>query len=288
MKKMKLAKLKRILGGLGVVLIALVLGYAAIRPLHLRWGATAEEVSRVMPGDLNGVRWTRAITIEATPEQIWPWLVQWGQGRGGWYSYDWLENVLGFDIHTADRILPEYQKLAIGDEMFMADGFCPMNLTEIEPNRWLVWQAKDETGNKPVWTFILVLSPIDDSRTRLIVRESFDQDWLPPGPSLAFEIPDAVMEEKALHTVKDRAEGIVEPGWVTLYEIIVWLAALVMGVVAGVMFVRREDGKIFLAIGVVSVIVLLVLTFLFPPLWLRGILNLGLLAGLVWSARQSP
>lgn len=284
---MKHSKLKRIFGGLGIVLIALVLGYAAIRPLHLRWGATAEEVSRAMSGDLNGVRWTRAITIAAAPEEIWPWLVQWGQGRGGWYSYDWLENVLGFDIHTADRILPEYQTIALGDEMCMAANFCPMNLTEIELNRWLVWQAKDEDGNKPVWTFILALVPIDDTHTRLIVRESFDRDWLPPAAAIGLEIPDVVMEQKALNTVKKRAEGIVESGLTTPYEIIVWFAVLVIGLIAGVMFVQREDGKKVLAIGVASVIVLLVLTFLFPPLWLRGTLDLGLLAGLVWSVRKS-
>ncbi len=283
---MKRAKLERIFGGLGIVLVVLVLGYAAIRPLYLSWGATAEEVSRAMPDDLAGVRWTRAITIDATPEKIWPWLVQWGQGRGGWYSYDWLENVLGFDIHTADRILPEYQTIALGDKMCMAANFCPMNATVIEPNRWLAWQAQGDT-DKPVWTLILGLTPIDGTRTRLIVRESFDPGWLPPGPSLGFEIPDGVMEEKALNTVKNRAEGIVELGLTTPYEIIVWLAALVMGVIAGVMFVQHDGGKIFLALGVASMIVLLVLTFLFPPRWLRGVLDLGLLAGLVGSIRRS-
>lgn len=93
------ARLKRFFGGLGIVLLVLILGYLVIRPLHLRWGTTAEEVSRAMPGDLDGMRWTRAITVAATPEQIWPWLVQWGQGRGGWYSYDWLENLFGMQCH---------------------------------------------------------------------------------------------------------------------------------------------------------------------------------------------
>ena len=75
------AKLKRIFLGLGITLLVLILGYLVIRPVLLRWGATAEELSRSMPGDLNGMRWTRAISITASPEQIWPWLVQWGQGR---------------------------------------------------------------------------------------------------------------------------------------------------------------------------------------------------------------
>ncbi len=284
---MKHAKLKRILGGLGILLVVLVLGYAAIRPFHLSWGATADEVSRPLPGDLAGVRWTRAITIDAAPDKIWPWLVQWGQGRGGWYSYDWLENLLGFDIHTAGSILPQYQTLALGDKMCMAAGFCPLSAAVIEPNRVLAWQAQDDQG-KPDWTFILALVPIDGAHTRLLVRESFDPAWLPPAASIAFEIPDAVMEVKAINTVKDRVEGVPASGLTTASEIVVWLAALVIGLVAGVLFVRRADGQLLLAVGLVSVLVLLVLTFLFPPLWLRGVLDLGLFAALVWSLRRRP
>jgi len=282
----KHSKLKRILGGLGIVLVVLVLGYAAIRPLHLSWGATAEEVSRAMPGDLDGTRWTRAVTIDTTPEKVWPWLLQWGQGRGGWYSYDWLENLMGFDIHTADRILPEYQNPAVGDPICMAANVCTSFVSVIEPNRWFGWQAPDEKG-KPVWTFIFGLFPVDETHTRLVVRESFDQNAMPAAITFAIEIPDVVMEQKALNTVKHRAEGLAESVLTTPYEIIVWLAALVMGLIAGVLFVKRADWKRPLAIGVASVIVLLVLTFLFPPLWLRGVLDLGLLAGLVWSFRQA-
>ena len=118
-------KFKRFVGGVGVVLLVLILGYLVIRPAHLRWGATTEEIARAMPGDLNGRRWTRAITVAATPEQIWPWLVQWGQGRGGWYSYDWLENLFGLDIHSADRILPEHQNPAIANRLLISPGVHP-------------------------------------------------------------------------------------------------------------------------------------------------------------------
>ena len=75
----------RILQGLGIVLLAVVLGVLALRPFYLNWGATAEDKVQTMPGDLSGTRWTRAVVIGATPEQVWPWLVQFGQGRGGWY-----------------------------------------------------------------------------------------------------------------------------------------------------------------------------------------------------------
>ncbi len=279
---MKRAKLKRFFGGLGVVLLVLILGYLAMRPLYLNWGATAAEISQAMPGDLNGARWTRAITVDAPPAEIWPWLVQWGQGRGGWYSYDWLENTLGFDIHTASRILPQYQNPTIGDPMCMAANLCPMKLTVIEPQRWIGWQAQDEQG-KPVWTFILGLMLVDETHTRLVVRESFDGTAMPAIAVRILELPDVVMEQKALSTVKARAEGLTPSAFTTPYEIAVWLAALVIGLVAGVLFVRRADWRKPLAVGVASVAVLLVLTFLFPPLGLRGALDLGLLAALVWS-----
>jgi hypothetical protein len=234
-----------------------------------------------MPGDLDGRRWTRAITINAAPEDIWPWLIQWGQGRGGWYSYDWLENLFGFDIHTADRILPEYQDLAIGDPICLARDVCFSNVTVLEPYQWLGWQTKDESG-APIWTFTFGLFPLDDARTRLVIRESFHPQALPPVALAILEIPDVVMEQKALATVKARAEGIVEPAIFTAIEILLWLAALVVGVAAGWRVVNRQDWKPPMALGLASVVILLVLTFLFPPLWLRLLLDLALLGGLVW------
>lgn len=282
---MKHNKLKRIFGGMGIVLVVLILSYLALRPFHLRWGATDEELARAMPGDLAGARWTRAVTIAATPEQIWPWLAQWGQGRGGWYSYDWLENLFGFDIHTADRLLPEYQNPQIGDPICMAANACTSVISVIEPNQWFGWQARDE-NEQPVWNFVFGLFQVDEKHTRLVVRESFALNAMPAAVITLIEIPDVVMELKALDTVKQRAEGQTGSTLTTLAEITIWLAAFIIGLVAGILFVQRPKGLRFLVIGVASVLVLLGLTFLFPPLWLRGIFDLGLLAGLIWSARQ--
>jgi hypothetical protein len=281
----KRTKIKRFFMGIGIMLVILILGYLAIRPWHLRWGATTEEVARAMPGDLEHIGWTRAITIDAAPQQIWPWLMQWGQGRGGWYSYDWLENLLGFDIHTADRILPEYQNLKIGDPICMSSSFCPSHVTVLEPNRWLSWQATDES-DKPVWTFTLGLFPLDDSHTRLIVRESFRSDVMPPSAVFVLEIPDVVMELKALNTVKNRAEGIPESVLITPLEMIVWFTALIVGLIAVVFFANRPDSKLSVVLIVASVLVLLPVTFLFPPLWLRVAFDIGLVAGLAWMIRQ--
>lgn len=276
-------KTKRFFTGAGILLLVLILGYLGINPWLLRWGATNEEVARAMPGDLDHIGWTRAITIDATPEQIWPWLVQWGQGRGGWYSYDWLENVFGFDIHTADQILPEFQNLAVGDPICVAPDFCTNHVTVLEQNQWLSWQAKDEDGN-PVWTFTFGLFPVNEAQTRLVVRESFRSDVVPAAAVFALEIPDVVMEQKALHTVKERAEGITGSVFVTALEISVWFVVLIVCLIAFVSFVRR-GGWNFLELGAMSIVVLLMLTFLFPPLWLRLLLDLGLLSGLISLAR---
>jgi len=275
------SKRKRIFSGIGIVFLLLVFGYMAIRPFHLRWGASDSEVNMTMPGDLNGSRWTRAVTINASPEEIWPWLAQWGQGRGGWYSYDWLENILGFDIHTADRILQEFQSPSIGDPICMAAGTCTSFLSTIEKPQWFGWQSSDPAG-KPVWSFMLGLIPVDASHTRLVIRESFEKNALPAPVLTLIEIPDVVMELKALDTIKQRAERIPYSPAVTVFEIVAWLAALVTGILAAIRFVNQPEWKKPLAVGLLSAVVLLVLTFLYPPLWLRALLDSVLIGLIIW------
>ena len=274
-------KRKRFFVGIGIALLVLVLGYILIRPLHLRWGASDADLQRPMPGDLSGARWTRAILIEAAPEQVWPWLAQFGQGRGGWYSYDWLENLLGFEIHTADRILPVYQNPQIGAPICMSGSVCPSKVHVIEPYQWFGWQAADDSG-QPVWTFVFGLFPAGEKRTRLVVRESFDPAFMPAAAVIALEIPDVVMELKMLDTLKSYAEGRPPAGIITVMEIAVWLAALAASLWAGWRFVTRAGWRP-LVVFAAGLVVILLMTFLFLPLWLRGLLVLTLAAGLLWK-----
>ncbi|MGY1617088.1 hypothetical protein ACI797_10120 [Geodermatophilus sp. SYSU D00691] len=144
----------------------LIAGYLAWRPGMLRWGATTDEATEALPGDEQtpGARMqcTRAITIDAPPEQVWPWLVQMGIHRAGFYTHDRLERLLfraryAEGRHSATRIHPELQDLAPGDRIYMGGGaYAPV--TEVEPNRHLV----------AFETF--VLRPLPGDRTRLIVR----------------------------------------------------------------------------------------------------------------------
>jgi len=191
-------------------------GTAAIAyPLFLRrqcltWGATAEEVSRKLPGDdllpEAGLVSTRAVTIEAPPDAVWPWLVQMGSGRGGAYTYDWIENLLGLNMHSASRILPQFQDLEVGDELPLGPGRPIMRVEVCDPGRALVIRIAD--GNW-VWIFALVA---EDGRTRLISRNRIAT----PGAALparvfnmlVMEPGSLVMEHKMLLGIKQRAENL--------------------------------------------------------------------------------
>lgn len=277
-------KPKCCLAGAAAVLLTLTIGYSLLRPIHLRWGAIDADLQRSMPGDLNGSRWTRAILIEAAPAQIWSWLVQFGQGRGGLYSYDWLENLLGFNIHTADLLLPEYQATQVGTYIYMSGSFCLSKVHVLEPYQWIGWQAPDE-NSRPVWTFVFCLFPEGINQTQLVVRESFNPVFMPPAAVLALEIPDVVMELKMLNTLKARAENRATSGVVTTVEIGLWMAVLVASLWAGRLYLNRSAWQRPLAIIVAGLLVILLITFLFLPLWLRGLLIVPLYAGLAWRKR---
>ena len=238
-----------------------------------------------MPGDLSGTCWTRCHGHRGHPRTDLAWLVQFGQGRGGWYSYDWLENLLGFDIHTAPGIVAAYEHRDRREDLHVAT-FCVSAVSVMEPDQWFGWQAKDDAG-KPIWSFTFGLFAVDSTHTRLVVRESFDPIDMPVAATTALEIPDAVMVQKMLSMLKECEEGRMGSPLTTVYEIAVWLAAFAIGVMAVVLFVARQDGKKALVVGVAAVWVLLALTLVFPPYWLRGVLVIALLGGLAWSWRQT-
>lgn len=191
-----------------------------LRPWHLFWGATDDEVVRPLPGDdlvpEPIYESTRAVTVHAPASQVWPWLVQIGQGRGGFYSYEWLENLIGARIRNADRILPDHQALETGDEIFFAafdryGDYSRSTVVSLEPERALVLGPPDDPAGQAAsrftgeGTWAFVLDPIDDHSTRLIVRTR-TRPW---GSRLLFVLFDPahfVMERKMLLGIKSRAE----------------------------------------------------------------------------------
>ena len=183
------------------------------RRRQLRWGATGQESVEPLPGDeliANAdLTATRAITIRASADHVWPWIAQLGQGRGGFYSYDFLENLVGCDIHSADRIVPEWQDVGVGDEVRFAPEV-GLAVASLEHGRSLVFRGGVPIGNTAppydfTWAFALRTEP--DETTRLLVREryAYTRPWarfiVEPTEAVSF-----VMSEKMLRGIRDRAE----------------------------------------------------------------------------------
>lgn len=209
--------------GIAAGAAALVGGYRwGVRPWHERWGATDAEVDADLPGDdliePPFDRVTRAITIDAPVEAVWPWIVQLGADRGGFYSHDALENLFGLGIHSAARIVPEWQDLAVGD-VVAADARRSGGwyVVELRPREALVLQVADLRRGRPTrrdeglgwefqWTF--AVRPLPGDRTRLLVgeRTAFGRPWMrivmAPVGLVSF-----VMTRRMLVGIKQRAEG---------------------------------------------------------------------------------
>lgn len=192
--------------GLLAAALAALLYRRFLRGPILTWGATPEEAAARLPGDelledADGVA-TRAITVDAPASAVWPWLAQMGPApRGGAYTYDWIENLLGLDIHSVDTVLPEFQHPQPVDGFGL--GANRMSYARVEPERVLALRSAD--GNW-VWTFVL---REHEGRTRLISRNRFRL----PTPKdrigmLPLEPGSLVMERRMLHGIKERAERL--------------------------------------------------------------------------------
>jgi hypothetical protein len=138
--------LAHVLGTAALAVLAALLVYLfAVGPWQAHWGATDAEVSQAMPGDELVAQpqnqTTRAITVDAPAASVWPWLVQIGQGRGGLYSYEMLENLIGCDMHNADTIIPAFQNTGMGDKVRMypeGSGPPPYTVAKIVPGQALI------------------------------------------------------------------------------------------------------------------------------------------------------
>jgi len=213
---------RRLAVGAAITAAAVVANDKLLRPWHVRWGATDDEVHARLAGDELVVppaqQTTRAITIGAPPEQVWPWVVQIGADRGGFYSYDWLENLFGLGIHSADRIVPEWQTRAVDD--FVAAnsaGTGGWYVMEVRPNDALVLKVANVEAGRPIerdelmrwefaWTFAVRAGR--DGTTRLLVRERVGfgslvtQFLMAPMGLVSF-----VMTRRMMLGIKTRAEG---------------------------------------------------------------------------------
>jgi len=188
-----------------------VLGVATLYSILLRrpildWGATHAEATARLPGDelledADGVA-TRAITIEAPASAVWPWIAQMGPSpRGGAYTYDWIENLLGLNMRSVDRVLPQYQRPQLGDTLGFGNN--SMRFERVEPERVLAIRSADRNW---VWSFVL---HEDQGRTRLISRNRFRLSSLAAKIGMIpMEPASLLMERKMLRGIKQRAERL--------------------------------------------------------------------------------
>ena len=205
----KLLKIVGILAGLALVAVIMMF---ALLPWMDRWGASESEIAASLPGDelvpSPRISYTRAISINAPPEEIYPWIVQIGAERGGWYSYEWFEtNILRCEISNADRIHEKWQNLQVGDPVRMCPGTSgppPYEVAMLEPERAVILGHKENGEWIEVWQY--VLEPQADGSTRLILRSrNAAQGWfwdaMRPG--------EFIMARGMLAGIRERAEGII-------------------------------------------------------------------------------
>ncbi len=187
-----------------------VMSYSLWRPWCLTWGATSEEATQRFPGDdlleNADIVSTRAISIAAPTAAVWPWLVQMGTGRGGVYTYDWIENLLGLHMHSVSVVLPQFQDIEVGDAQRLGKKGPVLRVTVVDPESALVFRSED--GNW-IWAFYLVPEAAGTrlfSRNRIATPEA-------SGPTRIFnkyvmEPGSLVMERKMLLGIKERAENL--------------------------------------------------------------------------------
>ena len=192
----------------------LVANIPLLRTWGLHWGATEQELDATLPGDDlvrdADVVATRAIAIRADASRVWPWIAQLGQGRGGLYSYDWAENLVGCDMHSATTVVEEWQQPQVGDDFRLHPKAPALRVAVVEPGRALVVRGAVSPGQAPPpydfsWAFVLSRRTADSCR--LVVRERYG--YTRRRAALMVE-PVAVvsfaMSQKMLRGIRDRAE----------------------------------------------------------------------------------
>jgi hypothetical protein len=199
------------------VLTAAVTAYVLLgRRWQLQWGASSHELAARLPGDElvehPDLVATRAITIGAHPVHVWPWLAQLGQRRGGFYSYDALENLAGCRIHSADRIVPGWQDVAVGDPVHLAPDVA-LTVATVEEPAALVLTGGVPTGDTGPpydfsWAFVLLEQ---GENTRLVVRERYGYTrWWAPLLVEPVEVVSFVMHQRMLRGIRDRVHDAAD------------------------------------------------------------------------------
>jgi hypothetical protein len=257
----------------GALLVILLLGgvFALLPGWMDTYGAAPQEIAAVYPGDElltePAIQWTHAVSISAPVEKVWPWIAQIGQSRGGFYSYTFIENLISGDnsFQNASQILSQFQDPQPGE--FIITDMLPIK--EISTGNYFLAATVDFFGVG--WTWLWYLKPVEPDATRLIIRMKVQTpgELINPVGMVFFDAGAFVMEKCMLQGLEDRAEGRAFPVPIEPLEIFAWVGTLLVGLVAIWQVMKRKDWLLPLIIGLLSVIALLVFTFLQPSIYLR-------------------
>jgi hypothetical protein len=270
-----------------LALIALVMAAYLLwaRPYQLHWGATQDEISWPMPGDELDAHptflATRAITIEGTPQEIWPWLVQMGYNRAGYYGFDIIENIGSESgAYSAELIVPELQNVKVGDEVPISAAGSWV-FYAIESERYFIWSGETAEDG-----FTWALYPIDENQTRLVSRIRWSHHWSQPNLialDLFTEFTDHLAVRKILQGVKGRVEGNNESMTQINTEFFIYMiTALIFAAVIVLLLVRPLSWDRWLT-GLATGIVWLITWYAPISIWLGAILLICAMFG-IWRA----
>ncbi len=290
-------RFRRFLVGLGLLLLMIGICFGIANSLIPTWGSTPAEQTQTLPGDdlfsAPVLTWEHAITINASPDQVWPWIMQMGDTRAGYYSYRYIEKgitaLAGIDVTSyypnTNTIHTEWQSPAVGQGMLMDI----LVLRDYRANAYLVAGPKpgqEQGGLLWVWA----LSPQADGRTRLLVHMRIQMPGMGGNRLVgaALNLATFMMERKMMEGIKLRVEGGTEADWVQTGEAILWFATLAAGLIAAARFITRNEWRLPLSIGLAAVLGLFALVYLQPPLWLRLVLVVALVTGILADARLQP
>jgi hypothetical protein len=285
-------RLFRFVAGLLVLALTLTALFAVFMARMPYWGATGEEAALTLPGDeiLSGpqVSWTNARTIDAPPDQVWPWLAQIGDTRGAFYSFTFIEDRVGaltggtdytVDYTNANHIHPEWQNPQAGEEIIQG----MLKWERIEPPNWLL--ANSTVPDVMGWTWLWQITPAAGGQATRLVNRIRIQTNGPANPIVSFFVGNGafIMEQRMMNGIKAHAEGWVEPAYQEALEIVLWFVALIAGLAGAVLFIARRAWVAPLALAVGATAIVVVFTFGQPPIGVRALLDVALLAGL-WGA----
>jgi hypothetical protein len=258
------------------------------RPTVLHGGATLQEDSQALPGDNFSknpdFQNTLAVTVNATPEQIWPWLVQLGQDRAGFYSFEFLEDLFPCKIDNTGQIRVEWQSRQVGEYVSVCPGVGGWWVESIDPAHFIAFRGKPDSN----WSMSFVIVPIDALTSRLITRSRYSTADSAIGrlaEILLTQPAHSLMQRGVLLGVRSLAEGRSLPN--TTQEGLVWWSAFAGFLAAGLWLIYRRQGWQFIGLFLAAELYLSGLLWQRPPVGLGWALNGIVLIGLYFLVRKT-